>query len=376
MIVSKQTPFTPVSGLYTVLLAAFLLVPLLLRPAADISAQSSPPDETIELKAVEGLQYDKVRFIVQPGATIKVVLENTDEMMHNMLITKPGTREQVVAEAEAMGEQGLDNDFIPRSSDVLAAIPLLNLGESASVTFQVPDEEGAYPYVCTFPAHGQVMYGVMHVTNQPELLPPVEEDLNVPEARRRELWMPDNSFHPYPMEMPQVTRLFMPDASPAAIAVGMEKNQSYCWDAGVCHLRYAWEGGYIDPSKQWDGTSRELAGIEGEKYYTNDIGFPFRIGRNDSIPKPEFNGYQLVDDYPQFRYRTGNITIYELIKPAEEGTGLKITYNLEGADGPIWYARSSASGIVTKASAGVWQEDLLRLSPEQAQEFTITIIPE
>ncbi len=368
--------FTPGPGLFPVSVLCFLMGFLLLKPVSEVSAQNNTPDETIELKAIGGLQYDQVRIVVQPGKTVKIILENTDDMLHNMLIVRPGTREQVVAEAEAMGHQGLEKSFIPQSSDVLAAIPLVDSGDKASVVFEVPEKEGAYPYVCTYPAHGLVMYGVMHVTNSPDLLPPIEEDENVPEMRRKRLWMPIASFHPYPMEMPQVNRLFMPEASPASIAVGMEKNQSYCWDAGVCHLRYAWRGGYIDPSEQWTGKSDKFAKINGEIYYKNEVGFPFRIGKSDLIPEPQFKGYQLVNDYPQFIYQTDDVIIRELIRPAGDSPGLEITYHIENITEPVWYAAGTQPGVTTEASAGEWEGNLLRLSPEQAKEFTITIIPE
>lgn len=358
-------------------LIGLLVSLILLISSTRTHAQNSSPDQVIELKAIPGLRYDKLQLVVKPGSTIKIVLQNIDQMTHNMLIVKPGAREKVVVQAEALGDQGLENNFIPQSPDILAAIPLLDPDEQASIIFKVPDEEGAYPYVCTYPAHGQIMYGVMHVTNSPDRLPPVEEDPGVPEIIRKERWTASGKFHPYPMEMPQVTRLFMPDASPAAIAVGMEGNQSYCWDAGVCYLRYAWQGGYIDASEQWDAKAQELAQIKGEIYHKNKAGFPFRIARKDSIPKPKFRGYKLVDDYPQFIYEMGNIKVRELILPAKTGTGLKIEYRLENLRQPVWYVQNQEDAIRVEASKGEWEEhNMLKLTPEQAKDFTISIYPE
>lgn len=354
------------------LMAAFCLLSV-----TNINAQDVSADKTVKVQAVSGLKYDIPRFVATPGSTIRILLENVDEMPHNLLIVEPGTRRDVVDQAEAMGEKGLENSYRPDSPNVLAGIPLLDPDERASIIFQVPAQKGIYPYVCTYPSHGIVMYGAMYVTDNPDDLPPLDKDPHIPAIHKEQTSdasMTTDSPHPYPMEMPQVSRLFMPDASPAAIAVGMEDNQSYCWDAGVCYLRYAWEGGYIDASKQWDAKAREVAAIEGNIYVRNKTGFPFRVGRMDSIPEPEFKGYSLINGYPQFTYNIGEITVREFIQPAENGSGLKIRYRLNNINKFLWYAKFGGGNVGIKASTGSWEGDYLKLSPVQAKEFMITII--
>ena len=49
-------------------------------------------DEPIEIKAVAGLRYDPPRFVVKPGATVKLNVENTDDMAHNFVLVAPGGR--------------------------------------------------------------------------------------------------------------------------------------------------------------------------------------------------------------------------------------------------------------------------------------------
>lgn len=341
----------------------------------NLYAQDTAVDKTVTIKAVPGLKYDVARFVATPGNTIKIMLENVSEMPHNMLIVAPGTREKVVKQAAGMGTKGLENDFVPSTPQVLSSIPLLDPDESGSVIFQVPEQPGVYPYVCTYPSHGIIMYGAIYVTRNPGDLPPLAEDPHIPKTHKPEQAAGSDSPHPYPMEMPEVTRIFMPDASPAAIAVGMEQNQSYCWDAGYCFLRYAWEGGYIDASELWEAKTKEQAKIKGEVYFRNKVGFPFRVGRRDSIPKPEFKGYTMIDGYPQFMYAVGDIRVKEFIQPAEEGTGLKIRYQIEGAQGPVWYAKMNEQAAY-KASRGDWQGPFLKLTAEEAHEFIISIKPE
>lgn len=354
------------------LLLLLFLVSALFVSHSVLIAQGSPQAvQTIDIKAISGLKYDKVRFVAEPGSTIRINLENADEMIHNLLVVKPGTRESVVVEAESMDE-GVEKEYVPDSPDVLVSTPLLIPGEKASVIFEVPEKEGIYPYVCTYPAHGMVMYGAIYVTNNPDELPPIDKDPNVPEQVRNQL-AASRSMHPYPMEMPTITRLFMPDSSPAAIAVGMEKEQSYTWDAGYSHLRYVWDGGYIDASDQWDAKAEEVAEVVGDIYYRNTIGFPFRVSHRDSVPEPEFKGYKMADGYPQFRYKMDGITVHELILPADRTPGFLIKYRLENVNEPVWYALSNNDSLQVDFSRGEREGSMIKLTPEEAEEFTITI---
>ena len=45
---------------------------------------------------------------------------------------------------------------------------------------------------------------------------------------------------------PLIQRIFMPEAGPAAIAVAVNDELHFCWDAGECRLRYIWKGDFID----------------------------------------------------------------------------------------------------------------------------------
>src|SRR5690606_5009013 len=106
------------------------------------------------LEAVTGLQYDLVRFAVKPGEKVELVFTNNDDMGHNLLIAKPGSRIEVVNTALQLAEKGPGMDYIPDIPQVLWSIPVLYAGESQSIQFVAPKEQGAYPYVCTYPGHG------------------------------------------------------------------------------------------------------------------------------------------------------------------------------------------------------------------------------
>ena len=120
----------------------------------------------ISLKAITGLQYDLARFSVKPGTKVKLILTNSDDMSHNLLFTKPGARQLVVDEALKMGDKGPELNYIPQLPEVLWSIPVLSPGESKMLEFTAPEKPGVYPYVCTYPGHGFVMYGAMYVMQE------------------------------------------------------------------------------------------------------------------------------------------------------------------------------------------------------------------
>ena len=93
------------------------------------STGHSQPRE-IHIKAVGGLQFDKVRFKARPGEQLRIILTNTDDMDHNMLFTKPGRREAVVEAATNLTDQGPDLQFVPNTPDVLWASSVIGPGEA------------------------------------------------------------------------------------------------------------------------------------------------------------------------------------------------------------------------------------------------------
>ena len=119
---------------------------------------------SVSLKAIVGLQYDVARFKVKPGSRVKLTLTNVSDMSHNLLITKPGMRLNVVNSALKLAEKGPQMDYIPDIEAVLWSIPVVSPGQTKSVTFTAPMQPGVYPYVCTYPGHGFLMYGAMYVT--------------------------------------------------------------------------------------------------------------------------------------------------------------------------------------------------------------------
>ena len=327
---------------------------------------------TIEINAISGMQYNVVRFKVKPGEKIKLTLHNVDEMTHNWLLTAPGKREEIVSKALKLPD-GEANDYIPEDENLLAAIPLLNPDQSYTITFTAPQEEGVYPYVCTYPGHGSVMYGAMYVTNN--LLPPLASDKNIPEQRRESDDQIDEkvSGHPYKMVLPSMYRAFMPQSGPASIAVGMLGDISYCWDAGKCRFRYAWEGGFLNMERTWRGKGKERADIVGVIFYREEVDYPIKIGEKKLVPKVSFRGYRMKNRYPTFLYTLNNIEVEERILPTFDQPGLQRIFQLSNLEDDIFIEIPPKNGISIKVNKGEQTNNGFRLSAKEAENFIITI---
>lgn len=336
--------------------------------------------KTISIKVMPGLQFDLVRFAVKPGEKVKLLFTNTDDMAHNLLITKPGTREAVVNAALQLAEKGPAKDYIPNTANVLWSIPVIGPDEKASLAFTAPAKKGVYPYVCTFPGHGFVMYGAMYVTDKQEL-PDIKTDLNIPESRRKENGAASTmtghgahaAAHPYVLTAPYLYRVFIEGAGPAAIAVRLPHELSYCWDAGSCRLRFAWTGDFVDNSALWAGHKDATAGILGEVFYRDKTVYPLRIKELNDIPKVDFKGYRLIDRYPEFHYTVNGVNVYEMIKPTADSSGLVRSFRMPDAVHPAWFVFTPGDGMKYASSVGSWEGNKLILSAEEARSFVITM---
>lgn len=342
-----------------VIIAFFLF--LIVQPA--IAQQ----DTTITLKVLSGLQFDIPRFAVRPNTKVTIILDNHDDMGHNVVFVKPNARLKVVDEALKLGDRGAKMDYVPISPLVIAHTKVLDPGQTESVTFEV-DKEGVYPYVCTYPGHGYVMYGAMYVTTKP--LPPFEKDLNVPEMLRQKTEMGANhvghkmgppSPHPYPLQYPLLYRTFMPACGPAAIAVALSESESYCFDAGKCYLRYAWTGGFVDNADQWKGNGSKLTKIVGDIYWKDQTGFPLRIGDVEAIPVVQFQGYHLTNRVPTFRYLIDKVAISETIMLSKNGKGLIRTFVFKNNTQAIFLRTQQADGIHYQSSVGKFNDGILKI---------------
>lgn len=113
----------------------------------------------------EEMRYDIPWFAVQAGKPVQVILRNEDLMPHNLVITTPGSLQEVAQLGLEVGpNNGADGkQYVPDSEKVLYATNMVQPEKQERLTFTAPEQPGEYPYVCTFPRHWMRMYGVMVV---------------------------------------------------------------------------------------------------------------------------------------------------------------------------------------------------------------------
>ncbi len=368
---------------HRILFIFIFLVPSLQPVRAQLNGDASTIN--IFLKAIPGLQYDLVRFVVKPGADVTLSLANTDDMSHNVLITKPGARLAVVNAALQLAEKGPQLNYTPRMEEVLWAVPVVSPGQTKSVSFKAPAQPGAYPYVCTYPGHGFVMFGVMYVSRD-GAMPAMASDINIPESRRADSAgiTAENmhaghdttaaSPHPYALVPPYLYRVFIEGASPAAIAVRLPNDLSYCWDAGTCKLRFAWKGGFIDNTDLWKGHFDASAKILGDVFFRDNLDYPLHVTNETALPVVKWKGYRLVEKYPEFHYTVNGLDVYELIRATADGYGLTREFRIPAASGPVYFdTNRQDDAIGYTCSAGSWKDGSLSLTSAEAKQFTITM---
>jgi azurin len=341
-----------------------------------VAAVSEAAVKTLTIKAIAGLQYDTPRFQVDPGQRVKLTLVNADTMMHNLIITDRGKRPAVVKAAMKMGADGLAQDYVPNSPHIREQIGVLNADESATITFTAPEKKGVYPYVCTFPGHGPVMYGAMYVGKK---MPALAKDSHVAPWAGGGSGDKDQAEGAVPDAVkfgrPVVVREFLPKCGPAAMAIGLPNRSNVAFDAGKCRLRYAWHGGFIKLNyAKRDGPAKLL----GDVFYRADSsGFPLRFGAPDNEPEAvSFEGYHFdKQGAPVLRYTLDGVQVEQTIRPRQHGPGITRAFRLSGVDEAVWFvAGKDAAGTTVTTPDGEWQDGKLKLSPKSARRFTITLI--
>jgi azurin/glucose/arabinose dehydrogenase len=120
-------------------------------------------DITLTLGTLPGLKFDKDKMQVKAGAKVKLVFNNNDDMLHNLVIVKPNMVNEIGQAALNLGLKGSEMAYIPDSDNVLYHTGLMQPESSESIYFTAPTEKGDYIFVCTFPGHYTIMQGVLRV---------------------------------------------------------------------------------------------------------------------------------------------------------------------------------------------------------------------
>ncbi len=174
---------------------------------------------------------------------------------------------------------------------------------------------------------------------------------------------------------PYLYRAYMEDSSPASIAVHLSNKVSYCWDAEACHLRYAWEGDFVDNAGLWKGKPNAVATVLGQVFFRSKVNHSIRLGdspANTSVI--QYKGYQLRNRYPEFHYTIDGIDVYELIHPTDEGTGLIRTFRLPEVNRPVWFLTDPQDGVVYEIAGTKAGNGPRKIAPAEAREFKVVMM--
>ena len=133
------------------------------RQAAPPAGWGGTVDTTIAVGTAPGMKFDPTQIRVKAGSRVKLVLTNSDDMLHNLVVTAPDRADAVATAAMQLGLKGTAQHYVPASRDVLFHTLLLEPNKSDAIYFRAPTAPGDYPYICSFPGHGFTMRGVMHV---------------------------------------------------------------------------------------------------------------------------------------------------------------------------------------------------------------------
>ena len=118
----------------------------------------------IILNSNDQMQFDKRVLSASPGQTITLTLNHTGRgnkmiMGHNFVLLKKDVDVDVFARKAV---EATDSEYIPEGNQMIAYTKLIGGGESDTITFDAP-EQGIYNFICSFPAHYQLMRGQLIV---------------------------------------------------------------------------------------------------------------------------------------------------------------------------------------------------------------------
>ncbi|MDQ3625209.1 MAG: PA14 domain-containing protein, partial [Verrucomicrobiota bacterium] len=129
------------------------------------AAVSAAELEVFTIKTLQAqMRYDVSELTITPGAQVKIVFENIDDMPHNMVFFEPGTDVVAVANKQMeTPEEALKRNWLPEDPRMWLHSKLLNPKEKEEILFKAPARPGIYPFVCTFPGHAVTMQGRLKI---------------------------------------------------------------------------------------------------------------------------------------------------------------------------------------------------------------------
>jgi azurin len=129
------------------------------RVTAMPKAWAGKVDKKLVVGTIPGLKFDVKELVVDKNSKIELTLNNNDDMLHNVVLTKTGedSPTKVGELALNLGLDGPDLNYVPNSDLVLFHTGIVGPESSEKIYFQAPSVPGTYWIVCTFPGHSFTM---------------------------------------------------------------------------------------------------------------------------------------------------------------------------------------------------------------------------
>jgi cytochrome c551/c552 len=192
----------------------------------------------------------------------------------------------------------------------------------------------------------------------------VADGVKVKEAKKGDPYLSS----PVQTKRPQIQRIFMPNAGPAAVAVALDSTMSLCWDAGECRLRYSWNGGFIDGYPYWQGNGSSLAKVLGSIRYV-EAKSPF-----ENVVEAKFAGYRIEKGLPVFKYQLGDRLITESFSAIANGGGFNRSFTLTPTpSAPVVLNFPEDQKVAYTSDKGKWTGSTLTLKGADTAAFTINV---
>ncbi|WP_299532666.1 sulfocyanin-like copper-binding protein [Ulvibacterium sp.] len=116
------------------------------------------PDRQITIGTIPGLKFDIEELVLEPGQKIELTFNNSDDMLHNLVVVQKGDAvDKVAGMALKLGLDGADLNYVPDSDLVIVHTGILQPDTSEKIYFEAPKDIGEYWIVCTFPGHATSM---------------------------------------------------------------------------------------------------------------------------------------------------------------------------------------------------------------------------
>jgi azurin len=154
-------------GPHSILQRRWFLLCTCAAPLALAACGPKPPPPPLVDLLVETdgdlLAFSPKELTCHAGDHVRLTFRHTGKYVnseHNWVLILPHTFEGVTAAAQ---EAGPEHGWLPHADRrILAATPLCGRGSVVTTEFVAP-KAGDYPFICTYPGHGQSMWGVLHV---------------------------------------------------------------------------------------------------------------------------------------------------------------------------------------------------------------------